>query len=117
MDVEFVTGRREDEVAMNNAELLDHIESLRAEATPGPWERQGVIVGMEGQLTAGWILDAARVPDATYLAALDPETMKRLLEMARRWVESRACEARPWGCLVHGSGGENCLPGEVCRYA
>jgi hypothetical protein len=49
----------------------------------------------------------------------DLSMMKELIAWAAVGMKSRKCEARPWGCLVHGAIGENCLPelGETCRFA
>lgn len=63
------------------AMTLDALERLAWAATPGPWENAGPAVWPEGrhrQIGYCWLL-----PDAAYIAAADPDTVKALIARIR----------------------------------
>ena len=91
-------------------QLCDRLDKLREGVTPGPWSAGGGFVsdqrGDVGNNVIGWVVgsreaNAAFVPEqwgmlsVRYLAALDPDTLGRLIEAARRRRAGRWCPDCP----------------------
>jgi hypothetical protein len=63
--------------------MLNKLEALAKAATPGPWSSDGTCVDAENEIIAD-----AKPFDAAYIAAANPETILRLIELLKEMGEA-----------------------------
>lgn len=90
---------------MTAHEWLEELETKAKAATPGPWVAGEVLE--RGTVVRGhnMIIDCRHTPDercfgahnAAFIAAANPQTVQRLVEMVQMLAEGCGCDAEP--CL------------------